>query len=233
MPNFYLRSIFMRFLLLLFPLSLWTHDIWIEKQSDSFVLQYGHLHLTQEHQGRKVIPYDPNNIQEVICKNGSNIDALKREKHYPLTIYKKCDSLYIRLDNGYFTKTPYGIKNLPKNSVKMPLKSWRSYESVKRIEKGEDKVLSNSLEILLLNSPKEIGDKAHLQLFYQQKPIEGIAVAYDGKVRGVSDKNGKINIRIKHSGIQNIQATRKEPSAHSELYDETIFTTTLNFEVKE
>ena len=223
----------MRFLLLLFPLSLLSHDLWIEKHDDSFVLQYGHLCLTQEHQGSKIIPYEPKNIQEIICKQDTNISSLKIKRVYPLTIDKKCTSLYIQLDNGYFTKTPYGTKNLPKKSVKMPLKSWRSYESVKRIEKGGDTLISNSLEILLLNNPKEVGDKARLQLFYQHKPIKGIAVAYNGKVRGISDKNGKINIRIKHKGIQNIQATLKEPSAHKDLCDETLFTTTLNFEIQE
>ena len=222
----------MRFSLLLLPLFIFAHDIWIEKQADIFTLQYGHLHLTQDHKGHKVIPYSPQKIKEIICKHDTKTKNLKSSNVYPLRIQNQCDTLYITLDNGYFTKTPFGTKNLPKNRVKMPLKSWRSIESVKRIGKNKSSLLSTGLEIVLLKRVNKIDEKATVQLFYNKKPIKNIPVAYDGKVRGLSNKEGKINIRIKHSGIQNIQATFKQISSDTKLSDETIRTSTLNFMVE-
>jgi len=223
----------LKFALLFLPLCVIAHDIWIEKQDRISVLRYGHLHPSQEHKGNKIIPYAPKKIKEIICRHGTESETLNIPRVYPVRIRKHCDALYITLDNGYFTKTPYGTKNLPKNRLKMSLKSWRSIESVRRVDSSSDTLLSSGLELVLLKRPSKAGEKATLQIFYNKKPLSGILVAYDGSVRGLSNKEGKINIRIRHSGLQNIQATYKQKAANRKLADETVRTATLNFEIAE
>ncbi|WP_187647597.1 DUF4198 domain-containing protein [Nitrosophilus labii] len=214
-----------------FAVTLFAHDIWIEKSDQGYKLLYGHLHISKEHSGAKIIKYDPNKIKKVICKKGDKSENLNVIKEYPLSLKKECDELYIFMDNGYYTKTSYGVKNLPKDSVKMALKSWRSFESIKYLEKNSKKPLSSAFEIVLLNNPKEVGDKARLLILFDKKPIEGAIVAYDSKPRGKSSKDGRVNIRIKREGLQNISATLRK-SGDGKKSDEIVYTTTLNFKVE-
>ncbi len=217
-------------LLLLIPMIVGAHDMWLEKSPQNYTLKYGHLHPTKAHGGSKEMPYDAKGLKEVLCLKGTNVQHLNAAKRYPIKIAKQCDALYVRLDMGYFTKTPYGTKHLPKNKTKMALKSWHSIESVKRVDGTRDTLLGKHLEIVRLNTPQK-GEKARLQVYFDGKPSAGVPVAYDGSVRGATDKEGRINIRLKHGGLQNIQATRKTPCKDRSMCDEKIETATLNFEV--
>ncbi len=208
-----------------------AHDLWVEKQGNFYTLHYGHLGFSKEHKGKKRMVYDPENVKEAICLKGDKRVNLEPKAEYPLKIEAKCDQLYVLMDNGYFTKTPYGTESMPKNEVKMALKSWKSIESVKYIEKGYDKPLNDSLEIVLKRVPK-VGEKARLLILYDKKPVESANVSYNGKVRGVSSKDGRINIKIRESGFQQISASI-EKACKSAMCDKIIYTTTLNFEANE
>ncbi|MBL1244913.1 MAG: DUF4198 domain-containing protein [Sulfurimonas sp.] len=211
----------------LLTLSLFGHDIWITKSQESYRLHYGHLHIDKNHGGAKEIVYDPKKVTEVLC----DAKALKPKQQYPLLFQGECRELFVFFENGYYTKTPYGLKNLPKNQVHMPLKSWQSFESVKYVKHSSKKPLSERLEIVLLKSASEIGDKIRLQIFYHKKPLSSVVVAYDGKPRGTSDSEGRVNLRVKHAGLQNIQATYrlKGDGVHA---DSIIHTSSLIFEVR-
>jgi nickel transport protein len=214
----------------LLPIIASAHDMWIEKTHEGYQLNYGHLHSTKEHGGKKIIPYNPEKVEDIICQNNGNIETIKNPKHYPILIKHQCDELFISINNGYFTKTPYGTKNLPKNKVKMALKSWKSFESVKRIEKNFKKSIGTGLEIVLLNEPTEVGDKARLLILFDAKPIKGVVVAYGDKPRGESDADGRVNIRLKKSGLQNIKAVLRQES-HDDRCDEIVYATSLNIEL--
>ncbi|RUM50427.1 MAG: DUF4198 domain-containing protein [Hydrogenothermus sp.] len=213
----------------------YAHDLWIEKSQDKYVLYYGHKYSS--HGGKKLIKYNPENIQSVKCidKDGNKIE-IDVKKEYPLVINKNCATIYVDISSGYWTKTPYGTINKPKNQIDTPIKSWLSYESVKRINlwsKNLEKSFTKKLDIIPVNNPLKLqeGDKIRLLITFNGKPAKNIPVAYDGKVRGITDSHGRINIRIKHKGLQLIEATYRE-KVNSEKTDEVIYTTTLNFEVK-
>ncbi len=215
--------------------SVYAHDLWIEKSENGYVLYYGHKYSS--HGGKKLIRYNPDNIQSVQCidKNGDTVN-INVKKEYPLKINENCAIIYVHISTGYWTKTPYGTVNKPKNQVNIPINSWLSYESVKRIDfwnKNLEKPFSKKLDIIPINNPLELdeGDKLRLLITFDGKPVKNVAVAYDGKFRGLTDSNGRVNIRIKHKGFQLIEATFKE-KINSEKADEIIYTTTLNFEVK-
>lgn len=221
------------FLLFLFAASLYAHDMWIEDSNATMTLHYGHLNQNSDHEGAKSLPYEPSKISDIICLESDKKRFLNQPAIFPLVTSESCELLFVRLDNGFFTKTPYGTENKPKTEVKMSIKSWQSIESVKYIKtKDHHDPIAKGLELSSTNEPMslEVGDKIRLVATYDGKPIEGVTVAYDGKPIGVSDDNGHVNVRIKHDGLQHIQASINKPFTGTQC-DETIYSTTLNFKV--
>lgn len=211
-----------------------AHDLWIQKENQHYVLYYGHLNPKENES--KLIPYEPQNILRFDCFNKeSKLITAKIEKRYPAKLTGDCDVVFAIFSSGYWTKTIYGLKNLPKNEVEKPIESWLSYESVKKIEVWSEnfiKPLSDQLEITALQNPlnKKIGDKITFVVYYKQKPVKDLVVAYHEKPIGTTDEDGKINIRIKQNGLQMISATLKEKGDGIKS-DHIIYTTILSFEV--
>lgn len=221
----------MKLWILLLSVSLFAHNLWIKKEDNGFKLFYGHLHFGKNSIEKRAIKYDPKKVKYIICKNRNEIKNIDFVKKYPIVVKKECEEVYIFMDNGFFTKTPYGIKNLPKNRVKMPLYSFRSFKSVKYLNKNSKKAITNSLEIVLLNDPKRIADEARLLILFNKKPISGAVVTYDSKSSGITSQDGRINLKVKRAGVQNISATIKRKCKSNEC-DKIRYSTTLNFEIE-
>ena len=115
-----------------------AHDLWLEKEGSTCTLCYGHLETKTGEQAS--IKYDPRNVLMVKAfdLNGNEVQVTAK-KEYPFTISDvKGSVIYVLTSSGYWTKTPYGTKNVPKDKTDMPISSWLSYESVKRIDQRED-----------------------------------------------------------------------------------------------
>jgi nickel transport protein len=213
-----------------------AHDLWLARQDGELRLHYGHAHSA--HQGAQLIAYEPDWIQRTLCLDaaGDEID-LAPHATSPLRMPGQCAVAFVLTSSGYWTKTPYGTKNLPRAEARMPIKSWLSYESVKRIDQWNPTLarpLTEELEITPLNDPLSLdtGRKLRLQITFRGEPLEGVVVAYDGKPRGQTGADGRINLRIRHRGFQIIQASVKRPDA-TDKADEVIYATSLNFELSE
>jgi nickel transport protein len=146
-----------------------------------------------------------------------------------------CAAIFVLTSSGYWTKTPYTTKNRPKTEVREPLASWLSYESVKRIDRWTPELadpLTTDIEIVPVNNPLELdpGDKLRLVITLEGRPVAGAVVAYDGKTRGQTGTDGRINVKIRHRGFQIVQATLRVP-VESEETDEIVHTANLNFEI--
>ncbi|MCX7760379.1 MAG: DUF4198 domain-containing protein [Hydrogenothermaceae bacterium] len=218
-------------LLLLFNIS-FSHELWIEESENGYTLLYGHLNPQVGED--KFVKYSPENVLDVKCFDHQRKEKnVKVEKVYPFKIVGKCDLLYILFSTGYWTKTPYGFKNLPKNKVNMPIESWQSFESIKKLSSFIDTPLTDNLEISPLQNPFNIhvGEKLTVLVTYGKKPLKDVIVAYDGKPIGTTDDEGKINIRIKHPYQQYISTSYKIKSDGVKA-DSIIYTSILNFEVK-
>lgn len=114
----------------------------------------------------------------------------------------------------------------------MPIKSWLSIESVKRLYSDEKQVFGQGLELVMRNniSKIEVGNKARLTVYLDGKPLKGAVVANGHKTIGISDKEGHINVKIREKGLQNIKASYSL-KGDSVKCDKIIHTTTVNFEV--
>ncbi len=223
-------------LIMLYAAALYAHDLWIcPHEGGVYTLHYGHL--GHAHKGKKTLKYKAEFIKEVMGfdKSGNRVNV-NYEKEYPLKISKGPAVVFVVFSTGYWTKTVEGEKNLPKDSVDMPIKSWLSYEYVKYMNtwnKSLAKPLTEYLEITPLFDINRVkkGDKVTFLVTFKGKPIRDVVVAYDGKPRGTTDEEGKVNIRIMKKGLQLIQATYKE-KGDGKKTDEIIHTTALNWEVK-
>lgn len=203
--------------------SLFAHDMWID---DALILHYGHMQMKDSHGKEKEIKKDV--IDKVYCS--TNSDVFEVENKEPKA---NCDTLFMVLNEVYYTKTPYGTKEQSKDKTKMAISSFKSIESVKRINNDSSvQIFNKGLELSLTNklSNIKVGDKARLLVTYDGVPKGGVSVAYANSFKGVSDKDGAINIRIQEAGLQNIKAslTFKGDGIKS---DEIIHSSTLNIKV--
>jgi nickel transport protein len=184
------------------------------------------------------VEYEADWVREGRCFDAAGASIpFEAEDVYPYRLRGECAAAIVAISSGYWTKTPYGTQNVPKNEARMPIKSWLSYDSVKRIDHWTEALgrpLAEGLELTPLEDPLSLrkGKKVHLLVTFDGKPVQDAVVAYDGKPRGQPGQDGTINIRVRHGGFQVIQATLTRPIA-SEKADEVIHSTNLNFEIPE
>lgn len=211
-----------------------AHDLWLERDGDGLTLRQGHRHAG--HGGEKSVPYDPAAVKEVLCLEASG--ALKPQRPgagYPLRMTASCDAALVSLSTGYWTKTPWETKNLPKTGIPGAVKSWLSQESVKRIERwsaASARPLTPGLEITPLTNPFRLDHGARLSLRVTMggAPRSGVAVSYDGKARGTTGGDGVIALRLRHGGTQIFSASLEEPLADGKA-DTVIRAATLHFDL--
>lgn len=222
-------------LVLLLALPARAHDLWIERDGPLHTLSYGHERSS--HEGAKSLEYAPETVKQATCFNvaGKAIDAEPRRGH-PATLRGDCAASVFLVSSGYWSKTPYGTRNLPKHAAGAVIESWLSIESVKRIDRWGAAMahpLTRDLELVPRENPLTLntGDKLHLTAWFQDKPAAGVTVAYFGQPRGVTDAEGRINIRLRNPGVQFIQASLTLP-LNDGMADKVIHTGNLRFEIE-
>jgi len=211
-----------------------AHDLWVERQGALHTLQYGHER--SGHEGAKVLAYRPETVRLAQCFDGHG-EQIQAEvgQTYPVTLKGGCAASFFLTSSGYWSKTPYGTKNLPKTEAGTVLDSWLSVESVKRLDawgQGLARPLTRELEIVPLADPLrlKVGDKLRLTVTLNGRPVAGATVAYFGQPRGVSDADGRVNVRLQRPGFQLIQASLELPSNDGRA-DRMVQSTALQFEL--
>lgn len=204
-----------------------AHSLWID---EGLRVHEGHVSAADHKHGSDDHLVGKQKIASLSCLKNSKVSKVNRSRASSFA----CDAVYFQLGKQYYTKTPYGTKNLPKNKTKMPITSWQSIESVKRIYNDKaDKPFGNGLEIILANKPSliKVGNKARLVVYFNGKPVEGASVANGHKTVGITDKNGRVNVKIRAKGMQDLKASLTH-KGDGVKYDKIIHTTTLNFKVE-
>jgi len=209
-----------------------AHDLWLDQGAGGYMLLYGHRHSA--HAGQDRVEYRPEAVRRLSCF-GADGQAVGEgtTAAYPARLAGDCAAAYALLATGHWTKTPYGTKNLPKDQVGGAIASWVSFEGVKRIDgwgQGLSRPLTQDLELVPLENPLTLneGAKIRLRVTLAGQPVAGAVVAYEGEPRGETGPDGLMNIRLRHGGLQRIEATLRRP-LHGPKADEEIHTTTLSF----
>lgn len=210
-----------------------AHDFWIEKKENELFLVFGH--------GTKREGFDPSKVKSVQAFDlqGKEIEV-NREKR-PSGLLLKTDQppsfLFAEIDNGYWSKTIYGWKNLPKRKASRVVEANRSLFYSKALflwSEAASKPLSDTaLELVPLANPFERKGGALLpvRVLYQGKPISGAEVeAGDHQKLSVTDKDGVAKIPLQ-KGHQLLSVSLREPLKNDPDADYLSITSTLTFEV--
>jgi len=223
------------FLLLLCSASpSWAHDLWFESAGSEHVLLQGHRHSA--HAGAETVPYDAATVVRAVC---ADVRGGRRELApgavSPVRLPGPCAVLWVRLVSGYWTKTAWETKNVPRAGLTGVLRSWHAEESLKRIGQWSSSAaqpLGLGLEITPLVNPLGLktGDKLRVRITDDGRPLAGVLVAYGDDARGVSGSDGEISIRLRRSGVQLLSASVETP-LNDGLADVSQRTTSLQFEV--
>ena len=222
--------------MILLQLPVNAHDYWFERKGQDYVLYRGH-HFG-DHEGELLVPYAPTSIQHTICVSSDGVPKKKPLPiRYPLRVSGPCARLTVEMDSGYWSETEIGTINQSKEQVPDALYSWRAIESTTLLNSWNKfehpPSLPQGLEIFFEKDPflVEEGEKLRLVVLQAGKPRQGVTVAYDGNPRGVTGQDGRINIRVRHSGLQVITGSLKEPDSDTRKADTLLRSTTLLFEL--
>jgi nickel transport protein len=218
-------------LLTLLPLISLAHDLWIERAGALHTLTYGHER--SGHEGAARLELKPETVKQALCISAEG--RAPRTEQRTSSLKGDCAASQFVVSTGYWSKTPYGTKNLPKNEAGAVLESWHSMETVKRIDRWGAALaqgLTQELELTPTDNPLRlrVGDKLRVRAWFQGKPAAGVTVAYFGKPRGVTDDQGYVNVRLQQPGFQLLQASLERPLNDGKA-DKAIHAAALQFEL--
>ena len=211
-----------------------AHDLWLEKSGKQLTLYQGHRHSV--HAGAETLDYGKAFVTAATCLDARGAKRpLAVAGTAPWTASGDCAALLLEMSSGYWSKTPWETKNLPKNEVSGAIKSWLSKDSLKRLEQWAApfaQSLGDGLEIVPTSDPLVLktDDKLVVRVLLAGKPVAGAPVAYHGDTRGATDPDGRIAIRLRHGGVQLLSASVELPLKDGKA-DVEVRAATLQFEL--
>jgi nickel transport protein len=176
----------------------------------------------------------------VIDSQGKDIpdQKEKKEKGLALKITGQPAAIMAEIDNGYWSKTIYGWKELPKRKASRVVEAIRSLFYTKTfISWGEAVQAASSgarLDIVPMKNPFEMkaGDSLPLKVLLSGKPLPGAEViGPDHAKLGTADKDGLVRIPLV-KGNNLVTVEYKERIKDDPDADALSLTATLTFEVK-
>jgi len=213
-----------------------AHDYWFEPSDEDYLLHRGHRF--SQHQGDKEVLFDPEIVTGAYClrQGGAEPVPAATSGGYPLRVAGPCLAVMVTADSGYWSQTLTGTKNRGRGELFGVLRSWQALESVKRVETWAERLrapLSTDLEFVFTENPfaLAVGDKLRLAVHLHGQPAAGVTVAYHGDPRGVTGSDGRVNLRIRHTGLQLISASLDEP-LESKKADKRVRSTILMFDIR-
>lgn len=214
------------------PLGAHAHDLWLEPQGDHLVLRYGH-------RGGEQLSLDTGKVKGLLCARGRfpavDVRASSKGSTKDLRTPELCDVAGAFLDGGYWSLTPDGEKNLPRNQVPDAVRSWQSRQFAKWIDvrsPGASTVLVAEMEIVPVSDLSTVrqGDKATFRVLWQGKPVAGAICAIDHRPLGETDADGQCRVKVRAPDVESMSVTLKRPLGAPEA-DTLVAEASLTFQV--
>lgn len=208
-----------------------AHDLWLERVGDGLVLRSGH-------RGGALLAIEPAKVRSVRClEQGAARDLLGAATFAPkeVRLPGRCGAASAFLDGGYWSLTPDGEVNQPRNAVPQAVKAWASRQFAKWVDPsspGAGAVLGDELELVPVTDLARAhqGDKVTVRVLHLGTPVKDAVVAIDHKPLGETDAAGEARIRLRASGIETISATLRQRVATPEA-DSVVLEASLSFQV--
>jgi uncharacterized GH25 family protein len=208
-----------------------AHDFWVERSQEAFVVRY-------EHRG-ELLPIDAAKLKAIRCGAGAGAPgdvtrgATFSEKE--VRFAGPCEIVSVFSDGGYWTLTPDGEVNRPKDEVRNGVRSWASRQYAKWVDAKSPRaatVLGDELELVPVTdlARARAGDKVTLRLLSARQPVRNAVVSVQHRAIGETDSKGEIRLRLRTAGTESISASIRRPHPTSQA-DVEVLEASLTFEV--
>ncbi|HXZ35842.1 MAG TPA: DUF4198 domain-containing protein [Thermodesulfobacteriota bacterium] len=224
--------IFYALLLALVP-GAWAHDFWVEQSGKDLLLIFGHGDQREEFDISRVTAI------KAFSSGGGEIEVRKEKKGKGLLLQpgEPPSWVWVGIDNGYWSKTIYGWKNLPRRKASRVVEANRSICYAKALLSWNDALLRPAgealLDIALLENPwgMKAGDLLPFKVFFRGKATPGIPVeGRDHETVATTDKDGNGRVRM-DKGRHLLSVSYREPAKDDPDADFITYAATLTFEV--
>jgi nickel transport protein len=225
-------SSLLAFIALTWTSSALAHELWIERGEGGFVLRYGH-------HGGAVLPLQADKVKTLLCRKdkGKAEDLRAKAVVAPkeLGVKAACASISAFFDGGFYSLTPDGEKNLPKNQVANAVKAWRSKQFAKWVDSKSPlagQPQGDEFEIVPASdlAKAKTGERATFRVLLSGKPLAGAVLAIDHKPLGETDDKGEARIKIRAAHVEQVSASFRRRVESAEA-DSEVFEASLTFEV--
>jgi cobalt/nickel transport system permease protein len=211
-----------------------AHDFFIEKKGEDYLVVFGHGKEREEFDVSKikqVKAFDPQGKEIVVNKE-------KKERGAALKMAGRPSVIMVSIDNGYWSKTIYGWKELPKRKASRVVEAIHSLFFTKALFSG---IIPGTgvggdalLDIVPMTNPLEMkpGESFPVKIVLRGRPLAGAEIIGSEHTRlGKADKDGIVKV-ILIKGPNLLTVETREPLRDDPDADALTLTATLTFEVK-
>lgn len=216
---------------LLAPALASAHDLWLERSGEGLALRHGH-------RGGELLAIDQGKVKTTRClEQGATRDLLAGAAFAPkeVRLAGRCGAASASYDGGFWSLTPDGEVNKPKNQVPDAVKAWASRQFAKWVDPASPSAgaaLGDELELVAVSdlSKARQGDKVTVRLLLGGKPAPNAVVAIDHKPLAETDSAGEARIKVRAAAVETISATLRQKVMTPEA-DAVVLEASLTFEV--
>jgi uncharacterized GH25 family protein len=217
--------------LILAPGLAFAHDFWLEPGNDGLILRYGH-------RGGELLAIDAGKVKALRCiEKGIAKDRLSSATFtaQEVSVPAHCAAASAFYYGGFYSLTPDGEVNLPKNEARDAVKAWESKQFAKWVDSQSDQagtVLGDEFEMVPVSDIAHAreGDKVSVRVLLQGKTVSGAIITIDHRPIGETDSAGETRVRIRTSDVESISASLRRPVSTPEA-DAVVFEASLSFQV--
>ncbi|MEN3363310.1 MAG: hypothetical protein V7606_584 [Burkholderiales bacterium] len=210
-----------------------AHDAWTEARGEGYAVVFGH--------DGKLEKYAPSKVKAIAAVDAKgaalNVKQQTVAEVVTFTVAGKPVLATLRYDNGFWSKTTDGSKNLPKNEVPGAISGSHAVKFGKTLytwAPAVTKPQGQQLEIVPLSATAPAAGKTMpVQVMWQGKPLAGAKVvrADTDQAPVATDAQGKAAVAV-GTGRQMLTVSHKHDLANDPRADTYSVSANLMFEIR-
>ncbi len=211
-----------------------AHDAWSEARDTGYAVIFGH--------DGKLEGYAPAKVKAIAAVDGKGAALAVKQTAtadgVTFTVAGKPALTTLEYDNGFWSKTTEGLKNLPKNEVPGAISASHAMKFGKTVFAWgpvATKAQGQQLEIVPLTATAPAAGKSlPVQVLWQGKPLAGAKVGrmdYDKEPPATTDAEGKASVAV-IAGSQILTVGHRQALANDARADSYSVSANLRFEAR-